>query len=273
MNVLLDNTCGDNKNNWMIFFLAWLVLTNVCEEASFFCMMVGHTYSRIDRTFSSLIGHMYTVSIYTATQLCHYIFLFLAPYKPSRVTELHCLWDWKAFFAPHVHGFITGFATGQFGSGMHEFLLRKDKNGVVRLYMRKSSAASTWLPEGEGYPIFSSTPEGHPGLATPHPEHKWGRAEVEQTVRAWFRYMFVSQAESQRIRDEWQTRFNALPTDNDIDQLSDGLKLKWADLPQRDRVPRQQYPGDRVQVGGSACRTHSCAPPRPRVLLGTRTNP
>lgn len=115
VNVLLDNTCGDNKNNEMIFFLAWLVQTNVCQEASFFCMMVGHTYSRIDRHFSTLITLLFTVSIYTVSQLTQYIFQFLAPYNPSQVVEMHCLWDWKAFFAPHVHGRFGGFSTSQYG--------------------------------------------------------------------------------------------------------------------------------------------------------------
>lgn len=118
VNVLLDNTCADNKNNEMIFFLAWLVHTNVCTEASFFCMVVGHTYSRIDRYFSTLITLLYTVPIYTVSQLCQYIYQFLQPYKPFPVVELHCLWNWKAFFAPHVHQRFTGFATNQYGSGI-----------------------------------------------------------------------------------------------------------------------------------------------------------
>ena len=32
IHILLDNTTGDNKNNEVLFFLAWLVETNVCEE-------------------------------------------------------------------------------------------------------------------------------------------------------------------------------------------------------------------------------------------------
>lgn len=42
---LLDNTAAENKNNEMIFFVAWLVAIDAFEEASFFCMMVGHTYT------------------------------------------------------------------------------------------------------------------------------------------------------------------------------------------------------------------------------------
>ena len=45
LNVLLDNTAADNKNNEMIYFLGWLVLIDIVDEASFFCMIKGHTYS------------------------------------------------------------------------------------------------------------------------------------------------------------------------------------------------------------------------------------
>uniref|UniRef100_A0A7S2IVP4 DUF7869 domain-containing protein n=1 Tax=Haptolina brevifila TaxID=156173 RepID=A0A7S2IVP4_9EUKA len=118
VNVLLDNTSADNKNNEMIFFLAWLVLIDATEEAGFFCMMKGHTYSRIDQSFRALIGQLLAVPVWTVTLLLRYIHRFLAPYDCSACIELHCLWDWKNFFAPHVHERFGGFATGQFGSGM-----------------------------------------------------------------------------------------------------------------------------------------------------------
>ena len=116
VNVLLDNTAADNKNNEMIFFLAWLVAMDVTDEASFFCMLKGHTYSRIDQTFRTLIGQLIACPVWTVTLLVQYIRQFLQPYNCHACIELHCLWDWKAFFAPHVHERFGGFATGQFGS-------------------------------------------------------------------------------------------------------------------------------------------------------------
>ena len=268
MNVLLDNTSGDNKNNDVIFFLAWLVMTDVCVEASFFCMMVGHTYSEIDQTFNTLIAQLLNEAIYTVSRLCELIYKFLAPYKPNTVHELHCHWDWKKFFAPHVHQRFGGFYTNQFGSGMHEFLLRKGRDGAVRLHVRKSSAASGWIPEGEGYPVFKSPPTGSPELAIPHPEHQWGRADVEQTVHAWMRFMGTTEAENSRIRAEWQARFDALPCDNDPTQLAEAHKLKWADLPKRAESDARAPPvGERLYTAGDACcrikHSQSTAPQSP----------
>ena len=233
-NVLLDNTGADNKNNEVIFFLAWLVLTDVFEESSAFFMIKGHTYSRIDQTFRALIGQLLGVAVWTVSMLLHYIFTFLKPYNCLGVEELDHLWDWVAFFQPHVHERFTGFGTGQFGSGMHEIVLRKNANGVVCAWFRKSSAASNWLPEGDGYPVFKSTPAGIPPIAKGKTDSKWSRSGVEETVRAWFRYMGVNEATRTKLQQEWETRFASLPPDGDTSQLSEAAKLKWSELPSRE---------------------------------------
>ena len=270
IHVLLDNTTGDNKNNDVIFFLAWLVETRVCDEASFFCMLVGHTYSEIDRTFNTLIGQLRGVGIWCVSQLLAFTRLFLASHHVRLVEELHCLWDWKGFFKPHVHTRFSGFATSQYGSGilsllaalllpprsppligspplallgMHEFKLRRNDQGKAELIMRKSSKASTWLPIGGGYEVFKTTPCGEPELANAHKDHSWGRATVENNVRQWYRYMSVSQEERVKIENEWHARFEALPEDGDISTLAEDFKLKWAQLPKRVSMPEQPVGG------------------------------
>ena len=132
----------------------------------------------------------------------------------------------------HVHERFGGFGTGQYGSGMHEFVLRKDDEGNVRMWCRKSSQASGWLPDGEGYLVFKTIPKGPPQLAPAKPDVKWQREKVEETVSAWFPYMKVSAAEEARIRDEWSRVFSALPPpDGDTNTLPDIMKPKWMDLP------------------------------------------
>ena len=229
LNILLDNTGADNKNNEMIFFLAWLVATDVIAEGSFFCMMVGHTYSAIDQSFRTLIRQLYSFPIWTVLQLVSRIHEYLRPYNCLEVQELHCLWDWKEFFKDHVHSRFGGFGTGQYGSGMHEFVLRKDAAGEVRMWVRTSSQASGWLPDGEGYLVFNSIPKGPPPLAPV--DKKWKRDVVEATVRGWYPYMNVSPQEEARIRAEWGERFACLPSDGDPEQLPAEQKLRWMDLP------------------------------------------
>ena len=248
VHILLDNTTGDNKHNEMIFFLAWLVMTDACTEASFFCMIKGHTYCQIDQTFRTLIRGLLAMPIWTVSTLLEAIKRFLQAYNCLSVVELHCLWDWKSFFAPHVHERFTGFATSQFGSGMHEFVLRKDRNGDVRLRLRKSSRASSWLPEGEGYLVFKSMPQGVPKLAKAKDDATWKRSTVESTIRTWFRYMTVNPAELVRIRTEWESRFAALPPNGDVEQLSPSQQLRWVELPRR----VEQRSSSRPSVSGAS---------------------
>lgn len=169
-NILLDNTCADNKNDDVIHFLGWLVLTDVFEEASAFMMIKGHTFSRIDQSFRTMIVKLMSTAVWTVGHLMQLMFRFLAPYNCLTVEELPHLWNWGAYFQPHIHEKFKGFATNQLGSGMHEIRCRKDRDGVVRVWFRASSKASTWLPEDGGYPMFQSTPEGEPPIALGKPD-------------------------------------------------------------------------------------------------------
>lgn len=235
--LVLDNTGADNKNFLMICFLSWLVLSDVFEEASFFCMQKGHTYSSIDQCFRTLIRQLLGEAIWTVGSLINFIFQFLAPYNCLSVQELPHVWNWHAFFEPHLHQKIKGFATGQYGPGMHEIIVRKDREGVVRVWFRSSSQASNWIPEGEGYPVFKTVPEGQPPIAPGRLDRKWKRYQVQDTVRRWFRFMSVDQSQAKRIRDDWEKRFRELPPDGDFSSMRDVDKLEWMDLPKQ--MPRR----------------------------------
>lgn len=137
----------------------------------------------------------------------------------------------------HLNSSATFLRTGKFGDGMHEFVCRKNAQGEVRLYVRKSSKASGWFPEGNGMPIFKTPPSGRPHIADALEDHRWARMQVEGTVREWFRYMTVTQAESQEIRKDWQKRFDSLPPNGKFSMLPDFDELDWKDLPRR--TPRQ----------------------------------
>lgn len=209
------------------------MVADIFEEATFFCMLKGHTYTGLDQSFNTMMSHLKQFSIYTISKLVHHIWLALQKYDCLHVYELHAYWDWSSYFAPHVHERFGGFATGQYGSGMHEFRARKDGAGVIRMWVRKSSQASSWLPEGPGYPVFAQVPTGEPPLAkAAKTESEWKRDEVEGTLRSWFRFMTVKdQHEAAEIRDEWARVFKSLPLNDDTDALDPHLKPKWGELP------------------------------------------
>lgn len=231
--VLLDNTSADNKNNAMIFFLGWLVAMGIFEETTTFMMMKGHTYSRIDQSFRTIIVQIFSTAAWTVGMLMQHIFRFLQPYNCLAVEELPHLWNWGDYFAPHVEEKFGGFCTSQYGAGMHEIRCRKDKDGNVRVWLRASSASSTWLPEGDGYLMFKSLPDGEPPIAKGKTDREWRRDVVQSTVRSWYKYMHVSQNALTKIRAEWETRFDSLPPDGDMNQLPAEKRMKWTPLPVR----------------------------------------
>ena len=205
------------------------------EDASFFCMLKGHTYTGLDQSFNTMMMYLRKCGIYSLSVLFDTIFKGLAKYDCIKVIELHALWDWKGYFAPHINGRLGGFATGQFGSGMHEFHARKDSEGKVRLWFRKSSQASSWIPEGPGMLVFDTIPVGEPPLA-PYvkSELQWKRNEFEGVLRMWYRFMaFKNEDEGSQVRAEWAETFARLPARDDPNNLQAELKPKWGELPKQ----------------------------------------
>ena len=117
---------------------------------------------------------------------------------------------------------------------MHEFYARKDADGRVRIWMRMSSQASSWLPEGPGFDVFGDNlPIGIPSLApVAKTDAHWGRTEVEGTVRTWCNFIKATHpGEAVRMREEWDARFASLPPGGDTNSLPEHMKPLWVDLP------------------------------------------
>ena len=116
---------------------------------------------------------------------------------------MHQLWDWVTFFKPYTDR-MQGFCTSQFGAGMHEcrtcvetvkvalspcstILPHHTKSSIryacvcylsghARVWFRKSSRASTWLPEGQDYRIFDKgLPQMPPPIYKVKSDASWGR--------------------------------------------------------------------------------------------------
>ena len=241
--LLLDNTCSENKCNEVIFFIGWLVAMDYFDDASFFCMLKGHTYTSLDQTFNTMIMRLRQFGIYCLSSLIHHVWEALRKYHCHRVIELHALWDWVAYFKPHVSERLGGFTTGQFGSGMHEFYCRKDSHGKTRLWLRKSSQASSWLPEGPGMEVFASLPTGEPPLAPyKYSKSDWKFNEFQGSLRQWLEHMpCEGQQTAEKVRKEWERTFADLPDNDDPNLLAPELKPKWDELPTITNRPSTQF--------------------------------
>ena len=257
--LILANTTGENKcnpvigvlpgrfvsdiQNWCVSdwcvlpvctgVLAWLVFWDVFEEAGFFSMLKGHTYNELDQSFRTLIVAMLQYAIYTVSELARLICRLLQGYGVRPTIVLPHLWGISDLILPHMHLPLGGYATSQHGDGHHEFRLKKDNKGDVRLHMRKSSKASGWVPEGPGYLVFKSSPPPFSDIipAPFKPDSKWKRAEVETCLRQWFPYMALSEVQREAAKAEWLEKCFSLPPDMSVDSLSADQRLPVPDLP------------------------------------------
>lgn len=157
LHLQLDNTTSENKNNTVIGAVSLLVGWGVFHEAVIFFMPVGHTFNELDAAFSPLIQSLVKVALGTVSSLIAFVKEALAGKGVREVCQLYHLWDFDSLMEEHMHA-LGGFARTQQSSGMHEFHIKLDREGVVRLRARQSSQSSTWLPEGEGEFIFKSLP-------------------------------------------------------------------------------------------------------------------
>ena len=237
LQLILDNTAGENKCNAVIVTLAWLVYYDVFQESGFFCMLVGHTNIELDQSFNTMTTSMLQYPVYTVSSMIGLITRFLTPYGIRKVFELPHLWDFSGQLLPHAHK-LGGYCTGQHGDGMHEYRLKKDAHGVVRLRMRKSSKSSGWVPEGPGYEVFKSTPPPPCDMlpAPFKPDSKWNRSTVEATIRQWLPFMAISEDHREATRQEWTNSYFSLPPDVQPSQL---ISIGRSLLPKLDLQPRR----------------------------------
>ena len=132
-----------------------------------------------------------------------------AAYAPRDARFLPNTFDFTEWFKPHLNNF-DGFASSaaQQTGGMHQFDFTLDTDGAAVMHYRQSSQATTWLPDGQGLRIFSTTPTGRPD-ATPFRDPKsWKKEMVVANCTRWMPYVLTSVLEHQHQfaldwRDFW----------------------------------------------------------------------
>ena len=230
----LDNTTAENKNRFVFGVVGLLVHYLHFYEGTVFFRPVGHTYNGLDAAFGTLINGMIWFVIPTISRLCAVIGEVLFEKRMRVIRELPHVWDFKTQMSEFMNP-LGGFATTQHSSGMHEFRISRDAEGVVRLHCRQSSQASGWLPEGPGYKLFKDGilpavwPE--PPIAPMKPDTSWMREEVQTNVRRWLAALGLHTHELRKAEQEWESIFASLPPDGDVTQIPESELLVWPQLP------------------------------------------
>jgi hypothetical protein len=163
-----DNCYRENKNRWMLAYCCWLVELGIFLEVMISFMVEGHTHEDIDQMFG-------TMSQYRRGHPCYSIPHFFAGLQnegfPSSATrpvmqELSLVYDWVAWFAPHLFDM-------DHHSRYHVFLFRRQPSGRAGMKLREWHSKGLFQGTGDAseqwISLFNNIPPGVPSIKLPQP--------------------------------------------------------------------------------------------------------
>ena len=166
-----DNCTGQNKNNAMIQYLAWRIMTGLHKELTLSFLVVGHTKFSPDWCFGLFKRKFRRTKVGTLTDIARVVQESAVVNVPQLCTTedqrvVVPTYDWKAEFAPN-------FRTVPHIKSYHHFRLMADSPGYVYVKTHADTPEqpihllrSTWCP----------SPSHLPPLIQPSglsPERQW----------------------------------------------------------------------------------------------------
>jgi hypothetical protein len=161
----VDNCWRENKNRYELAFMCWLIHMGLFHEVLLSMMLPGHTHEDVDAMFGNVSTALFknkVVSLPDFISMVQHTFA-RAETRPS-VVVMPWIWDWQAYFAPHVMDM-------SYQSQPLVFLARRLPNGLIGLKTRSSHCfnppytGSTACP-GEWMNIMNSYPVHQPSVTT-----------------------------------------------------------------------------------------------------------
>jgi hypothetical protein len=100
LQIQADNSWGENKNQWVLAFCAWLVKIGLFHEVVLSFLPVGHTHEDIDQFFSKISQAYMKANIPTP----HAFTEFLRTQFPDiDIVWVTHVWDWQSWLNPFLH--------------------------------------------------------------------------------------------------------------------------------------------------------------------------
>ena len=132
LHLQLDNTSGDNKNEAMVLYAAWLVETGQVLRVRLFFLPKGHTHILIDQLFGRITVGCRGKTIPSVPDLLRVITDQMAKrtarkYSFKSAESLQHAWDWTVFLRSAGRHPIGGMNTSEFNyGGYHDILITSD---------------------------------------------------------------------------------------------------------------------------------------------------
>ena len=146
----LDNV-NSNKSKRLLWYCAWLVMTDVFKKVKVGFLLVGHTHENIDQLFSRISLRLKRANCHTLSDLKA---LIEKSFKPTpgtaHITHVN---DWKAFF---TRGNVNDVHDISFN---HQFKIKANDSGTVMVSSKQYSTDANW---GTPSPVLLEPPTGIP---------------------------------------------------------------------------------------------------------------
>ncbi|GBG64104.1 hypothetical protein CBR_g40552 [Chara braunii] len=159
----LDNTSKENKNNFVLAYLVFLVKMRVFSKVQLNFLLVGHTHEDIDQMFNCFSRKLAVHDAFDLPELQHII---RESYKVEQdhgvyVEEMTKTMDWKLYIQDHLQN-VNDISFNQ------HFRIRRNDDGEVRIWS-KQYHNSQWQPNNrEDLNIFKSEPTGQVQASPKH---------------------------------------------------------------------------------------------------------
>ncbi|WAR23818.1 hypothetical protein MAR_037487, partial [Mya arenaria] len=116
-----DNSAKDNKNAFVLIFMAWLIQLKVFKKIKLGFLMVGHTHEDVDQSFSVVATHLGKMNVTTQPILMQALRCVTSP--PPSILHMTGLHDYKQAMEK-CRGMFVGISTP------HQFVLRQEGSSV-----------------------------------------------------------------------------------------------------------------------------------------------
>lgn len=140
-----DNCAKDNKNRWLLAFLAHILHKKWCKTITIFYLMPGHSHDMVDSECFAPVGRKYR-RIYDVWTYSQFPAWLSRAWKKRKVqptiSDSVVVYDWKRFLTPHLRAFSQH-------SFPRAFLLKEgvdnEGNSQIVLFYKKSVLSQVWL--------------------------------------------------------------------------------------------------------------------------------
>ncbi|XP_028517987.1 uncharacterized protein LOC114576108 [Exaiptasia diaphana] len=167
----MDNCWRENKNQFVLVFLAVLVQLNIFKKVKVNFLMVGHTHEDVDQLFSRIRQRIFNKMLGFSLLSLPFLELLEAIARSSSpttcvqlITSMFNIREWVEPARVELHNI----------SNAHCFVIKRSTgpNCEVVLKYKQWSRDNEWLPPGSGIPVLKPnvTPQGLPTFCEPSPD-------------------------------------------------------------------------------------------------------